>query len=524
MYTSYHRNIFVSLLCGILFLSCASQVNAQVSTVWAVPFAADTNNNHEVFDMALDDSGNVVIAGKTWDSFQQDGFVAKISPGGTVLWWQTRGVSGWPSYFYTVAVDDSGNVYAAGDSQQAGHTMNVKYNPSGQVVWVDTLPPSAGVADNISPANGTILTLIDNENITIRKHSGNSLLWEIRNDTSIYLVKQIGLDSAGNIYVSGARVLSTSDVEFFVKKFSSSGSFIWEATYNPSAVGDNLDDLKVDPGGNVYISGHVYSPSSTAPDPDGFAVAKFDPSGGLAWSRLYNTDGVSARNTSVDVDSAGNVYVSGIFRASTFTDTKCLVIKYDPAGTLLWETPLDSATSSNLPVDNMTLDRQGNVYVTYAKRTSGAYCYRTCRLSPANGNVVWQIDYEGVWAGDERPKMLLVDSAANVYVSGYEDKSSGSYATTVKYAQSVGIGTIANDNSALLIFPNPASEGFYVKSSRSFNSARLQVYNNLGQIVVDYQNVQGKMFEVDTDHLLPGMYFIQITDVNGSYCNKIIIE
>jgi hypothetical protein len=504
------------------FIAAAASLRAQVTEAWVTPFAVDTNSQ-QVYDMALDDSGNVFIVGKTddpsWQGF--DGFVTKLSPGGSVLWWRKFGAYTWQNWFNTVAVDDSGNVYASGvqyDQSTFQSFMSVKYNSSGQLQWADTLPARGGI-DNVSPANGEVITLIDNYNITIRKHVGNSLAWEIQNDTSLFSQMLfpffIGADSSGNIYVAGDRVIN-SYRRFFVKKFDSAGGFIWNSEFDPSQENDYIEDMKVDKYGNAYLSGRVDGTSG------GFAVAKFDPSGGLAWSNIYNPNVAYAKASHLSVDKDGNVYISGLYETSSSSD-KCYVIKYDFAGVFQWDVPLDSASWSG-SYNNIICDRWGNVYVTYKKDapTSVFTDYRTCRLSPADGSIVWKIDYNGAFNSADLPVKILVDSAESVIVTGMESGSSVTFATTIKYAQSVGISEPAPAGN-IMIYPNPANDGFKIRLDGN-QMKEITIYNSLGQPVWKQSHIGEKEIFIRKGELERGIYFIRVSSEDKLYRNKVVIQ
>src|ERR1051325_2376527 len=242
----------------VFIVLIGSVVNAQtVTQQWAYPFQV-ANNGQRVFDMAIDDSSNVYICGNTQGNGLPGAFILKVSPGGTPRWFQTYDTNQAASY-YTVDVDDSGNVYCAGTAHEQSTNQTclmAKYDLTGQLIWSDTLGQGnvAGV-DNVSDQNGSIITLIANYNVTLQKVSGNSIVWQKQNDTasSSYGLnpKFIQIDSAQNIYVGGDKTTS-GDFRYFIKKFNSSGNLIWHKEFNPSGQNDVLLDMSVDRDGNVY--------------------------------------------------------------------------------------------------------------------------------------------------------------------------------------------------------------------------------------------------------------------------------
>ncbi len=126
------------------------------------------------YGMAVDGSGNVYVAGNystaTWGSpvraytSGKDAFAAKLDSSGALLWNTFLGGSG-TDYGDAIAVDGSGNVYVAGDSDVAwgspfraytssADVFAAKLDSSGALIWNTFLGGSA--ADNGTGGSGII--------------------------------------------------------------------------------------------------------------------------------------------------------------------------------------------------------------------------------------------------------------------------------------------------------------------------------------------------------------------------------
>ncbi len=121
---------------------------------------------------------------------------------------------------YSIAVDNSGNVYVTGRSGGIGITKDyatIKYNSSGVQQWV---------ARYNGPGNG-------------------------RDDAY-----SIAVDNSGNSYVTGFSTGLGTSYDYATIKYNSAGTQIWVARYNgPGNGNDFAYSIVVDNSGNVYVTG-----------------------------------------------------------------------------------------------------------------------------------------------------------------------------------------------------------------------------------------------------------------------------
>ncbi len=125
----------------------------------------------------------------------------------------------------------------------------------------------------------------------------------------------VSVDSAGNAFITGYTEGSlggtnTGDVDAFLTKFDPSGTELWSAQIG-STQPDGSYAVAVDPTGNAYISGWTAGilGGSGSSGSDAFLV-KYDPSGTELWSTQIGSASFD-NSFSVDVDTLGNVYISG---------------------------------------------------------------------------------------------------------------------------------------------------------------------------------------------------------------------
>jgi uncharacterized delta-60 repeat protein len=201
----------------------------------------------------------------------------------------------------------------------------------------------------------------------------------------------------------------------------------WVRIYDEGSM-DKTAGLAVDAQGNVYVTGtsqrEVKVPNGSYYDYH-FTTVKYSPAGQELWVRHYNSPGSKCDSaTAMTVDRQGNIYVTG------YNDDGYVTIKYDPHGTLLWESHHYEHWGQQ-PVA-LAVDHRGNVLVTGESSTPGTD-YLTIKYSP-DGEELWVRRYNGPANGYDAATAMRVDGQGNVYVTGTSWGSGTRYDyATIKY-------------------------------------------------------------------------------------------
>jgi hypothetical protein len=83
--------------------------------------------------------------------------------------------------------------------------------------------------------------------------------------------------------------------------------------------------------------------------------------------------------------------------------------------------------------------------------------------------------------------------------------------------------TNAISKNVLRVFPNPASDKISIESSKEI--LQIECYNQYGQKINLGEN-NGLMFDLSTQELAPGIYFLEVTfaGVEQGMIEKIIVQ
>lgn len=187
----------------------------------------------------------------------------------------------------------------------------------------------------------------------------------------------VALDASGNIFVTGYSFDTTADPSgsfdwFTVKYNGATGALIWTDTFDSGYGDDKPLSIDVDAAGNAYVTGYA----TNAEGKYVFYTVKYDgaavPSGNRRiWEKSFNYPGFDAEATAVKIDPIdGAVVVAGTAYVSA-TDSDFHLIRYNPADGALTAGGGKPFWEINFNrpasydyVTTMTIDSSGYIYVT----------------------------------------------------------------------------------------------------------------------------------------------------------------
>jgi hypothetical protein len=335
----------------------------------------------ETWSVATDKSGNTIAAGDFNDTINfgngplsssvigiYDGFIAKYSPQGGLLWSRTFGGAG-NSSAKAVATDSQGNIIVVGSFSTTvnfggvsltaldpsnlgvGDMFVAKYSPAGSLLWAQrfggSLPDYATAvavdgSDNIffagwfqsSDANfggGIILNASGNVNFAVAKlSSSGTTLWAKNWGGSLAQAYGLTVDPSGNVVVTG-RFSGTTDFgggainaagqyTVFVAKYSGvNGSYVWARGFGGASGANQGQSVAVDPAtGNVIVTGGFTGTADfgggavNGGNGEAVFLAGYGSSGNFLWVNTYGGSGGSDQGNAVAIDGAGHLVLTGL--------------------------------------------------------------------------------------------------------------------------------------------------------------------------------------------------------------------
>ncbi len=174
----------------------------------------------------------------------------------------------------------------------------------------------------------------------------------------------VAVDASGNAFISGWTLgdlgaTNGGETDTFLTKYDSDGNLQWTQQLARRDL-DGSCSVAVDGAGNVFISGWTYGDlgGPSAGDSDAFLI-KYDPAGTLLWTQQLGTAEYD-RSDSVAVDAAGNVFISMCAQNILHTEhdvryRNAFLVKYATPEPLVLEVEIDvkpGARSNNIDLNS----------------------------------------------------------------------------------------------------------------------------------------------------------------------------
>ena len=485
---------------------------------WVARYNGPGNSSSGAVDLAIDELGNVYVTGNVDCPLAgKDYATIKYNASG-VEQWVTRYSGPGNSYddAEALALDGQGNVYVTGiriDSVTASDYTTVKYDASGVEQWViryngpgDSSDRAKALAvdaqSNVYVTGSSQGLETSNDYATIKYDASGVELWVVRYNgpgNSSDRAEALAVDELGNVYVTGISIGSGTEGDFTTIKYNASGVEQWVARYNGLGNGyDRALALAIDEPGNVYVTG---------PSEGDYATIKYNASGIEQWVARYYGGG---RADALAVDELGNVYVTGYG-----SDFDYVTIKYNASGIEQWVARYNGPGNSYEETRDITVDAQGNVYVTgFSGGDYATIKYNTLGIEQ------WVARYNGPGNSDDNPKALALDNQGNLFVTGSSDVGDWNVSTTIKYTQTpTGVEPeILNRPTEYKLsqnYPNPFNPKTNIELSIPKSEfVTLKIYNILGEevaVLVSEKLAAGQYkYDWDAGNIASGVYFYRI--------------
>jgi uncharacterized delta-60 repeat protein len=205
---------------------------------------------------------------------------------------------------------------------------------------------------------------------------------------------------------------------FLFQNLYAQPALAWSQRYNgPPDYGDEARAIDVDNAGNVYVTGSAFSNNGTLD----IVTIKYSATGQQLWLQSYNgTANDNDEGYDIQVSDSGNVYVAGYSKTMS-GGQDITIIKYSGAGVQQWVNIYNGSFSSLDLANALAVDANGNAYVIgYETVSNLTLDFVTIKYS-TGGAQMWAQTYNGPGNFNDEGRDIALDASGNVFVTGPSD-------------------------------------------------------------------------------------------------------
>lgn len=549
--TGSHQSTFGGSLDAFLL-----KMNSSGQRTWATYIGGTLND--EAWHCFADGSGNVYVSGKTESSNNMVSSNAHQTSLGSstdafLIKFNASGQRQWGTYF-------------GGNGEDWGRWSQVD---QGGFVYLTGLTAST---NNISTSGAFQSSMAGLSDAYLAKfHPNGTLIWSTYfGGTGADRFDHGVIDPYGDLFFVGVTSLSsglaTSGAhqtlfgggiyDALICKFDSSGSRIWTSYY-----GGNSNDFAfksaLDRSGNYLVTGYTESTSmistinafqpSNGGGKDAF-LAKFTPSGTRIWDTYYGgPDAEEGWGISINDSS---LYLSGASSSDTLMSTPnshqpiyggggkdAFVVKFQHCSannSFISPAACDTYTS---PSGRFVWTASGN-YVDTLTNAEGCDSLINIELEVTSFDHTVTTHPSYLESNDSNATYQWYDCSMGKIIQGetgrtFTPGANGQYAVilnklfcsdTSACIDVTWIGIDEHATSDIRIYPNPVKDELTVDFDRAFSSARIEIMNNLGQIIIARQTENVTQEILDVSELTKGVYTLRVTSDALTFTGKFIKE
>lgn len=422
-------------------------VSLVTTQAWACYYPGSTLGLHQATRIAVDNDGNVVVAGPSASDFA----TVKYGPDGAAVWTNRyAGPAARNDLVTGLALDGLGNAYVTGYSMNTNGVYDaatIKYSPNGMPLWTnrfnDSVSNGAAPQGLVADADGNAFLLVGNFYVvsgvprcTLLKYdpAGNLAWVRHYNDPANIEDNPVALarTPSGDLVVACSSQGSPTGEDYAVLKYTSDGDCLWTNRYDRRFL-DQPASLALDPAGNVVVTGDSLDPS-----PHLYVTIRYGSDGQPLWTNLLTGPRYQGGAVpQVVSDLAGNSFVSAGAPGATNTGD-FLLLKIDPNGVPLWTNRYLGLGATNGILCQTATDSAGNLY-TAGYTVPPGEPLTTCVLAryAADGTPVWTNRFDGPPNSAAYGFALAVSPAGDIHVTGQVVSGSRYQFATVKFVDYV---------------------------------------------------------------------------------------
>jgi len=526
---------------------CSNSTEISVSNATNSVFEHTYEGDWDDFGRAVDEiaTGGFIVAGYT-ESFgngSTDIYLVKTDDDGNLIWAKTYGGSADDGANSVVSTNDGGFIIA-GYTMSFGSGANdmyvIKTDSNGDTTWTRTYGGSGDEraysvvelsAGGFLVAGGTnSFGSGESDAYMVQIDINGTLQWAKTYGGSGYdYGYSVSQASDGDLILAGYTYsFGSGDADAYLVETDITGEINWTKVYGGPG-DDEAWSVKESDGGYVF-AGRTNSFNNG--DNDVYLV-KTDDNGTPLWTKVFGGNGEDL-GYSVSVLTGNNGYaIAGYSTSFSVGSDDIYLIKTDNSGTLEWSKTYGGAFDDRGWAAIQTAD-QGLVIAGNSKSFSGSISegFAEVYLIKTEGNGNSQCNHKGVTS-------TAIDTTGTISlggtegIGGIESMAASNVLNTntissVLCYQTVGLNYEINEESSLIVYPNPNNGNFYILMTlRSQDkNALVRIYNVQGELILEQPDLSSGTITryIELNDIEAGVYFVQLVTNSGVTTKKVICQ
>lgn len=515
------KNVLLILITFVILPTLKGQTTFQKT------YDGSTTSDFGRYVQQTTDGGFIITGQTSLGTGPSDMYLVKTTSNGTIEWAKTFGGAG-NEYGYCVQQTSDGGYIIVGntDSYVNGGPWDiylVKTTSNGTLQWSKTFG-GTGIEEgkSVKEANdgGFIITGYTTsfgggaDVYLIKTASDGTLQWS---RTYGYLSgtdfgESVTQTNDGGYIITGSTSMDSSLYDVYLVKTTSDGTLEWTKTYGDT-LNDRGNDIRQTNDGGYIITGQFGR--SVEIDP-GIAyygdvyLIKTTSNGTIQWTKTFG-NAVDATGYYVQQTNDGGYIICGERNGP-------YLIKVSSNGTLQWSKIYGNLLGANGKTSAQQTNDAGYIITgTITNATFDIYVVKTDSLGNSGCN--------------ETNPTTIVSSGGIQSTGGIQGAGGALPGTIATQSISGGIETTLcltlgmneiTKQQSVSIYPNPFSTQTTLYTTNYFNNATLKIYNSLGELIKQINNIYGQTITISRENLASGVYFIQVED-NKMIMNKKLI-
>lgn len=349
--------------------------------------------------------------------------------------------------------------------------------------------------------------------------------------------RDLALQSDGKIIVGGLTD-NSGNSDFVVVRYNSDGSLDNSfdtdgiAVTEPGLSDDVIESIAIQADGKILAAGQSFNGSTSD-----FCVVRYNSDGSL--DPTFDSDGIvitehfTGPNNifSIKIQPDGKIVAAGFSMTAPGENSHFSAVRYNHDGSL---DPL-FGTAGKIFTPVCAISDRSNALVIGSDGTIllAGFAYNTSNRDfalvryLANGTIDNSFDSDGILLtpiGDSTDVIsdLIVQPDGKILAVGLSHNGVDSDLALARYIVDFSGWTEEEHKKNPLVYPNPASNDFSIRTETLFTNASLKILDCAGTIIYYETDLSGNIFSIDLSNQPNGIYFIEICDEGQFNTAKII--